>query len=164
MTTLGHPMGEVELTLLDPAGAPLADAVVTVEQVCHAFAFGDIAFDLVGMVGGPDPAGSRGTRARWDEGALHLGGYAALWLGLFDTATLSSCWGRSEPVQGAPDTERLRRTADWVAQRDVRLKGHPLVWHTVQPDWVLGSSLDEVEGLLRARVPDDGSARLTPRC
>lgn len=150
-SALGHRSGEVELTLLDPVGAPLADTLVTVEQVRHAFAFGNIAFDLVGMVGGPDPGGAEpGT----DGMPLGLEQYAALWLGLFDTATLPFYWGRYEPVRGAPDTERLRRTADWLAHRGVRLKGHPLVWHTVQPDWLLGLPLDEVERLLRARVRD----------
>src|SRR4029079_12075891 len=51
-----HRYGEVELTLLDVDGTPLAGASVTVEQQRHAFAFGNIAFDLVRMVGGPDPA------------------------------------------------------------------------------------------------------------
>jgi GH35 family endo-1,4-beta-xylanase len=36
----------------------------------------------------------------------------------------------------------------------VTVKGHPLVWHTVQPPWLLGLDLDEVERLQRARIRD----------
>jgi GH35 family endo-1,4-beta-xylanase len=36
----------------------------------------------------------------------------------------------------------------------VTVKGHPLVWHTVQPEWLLGLDLDEVESLLRGRIRD----------
>ncbi len=151
---MDHRYGEVELTLLDQDGAPLADTDVTVEQLRHAFAFGNIAFDLVRMVGGPDPAATAGVEGFGSDATLDLDAYAELWLGLFDTATLPFYWGRYEPVRGAPDTDRLRRTADWLAARGARLKGHPLVWHTVQPDWLLGLPLLEVERLLRARVRD----------
>ncbi|MEY9952219.1 endo-1,4-beta-xylanase [Leifsonia sp. EB34] len=34
----------------------------------------------------------------------------------------------------------------------MRVKGHPLVWHTVQPDWLMAVGDDEVEPLLRAHV------------
>ncbi|MET0771616.1 MAG: endo-1,4-beta-xylanase [Candidatus Limnocylindrales bacterium] len=149
-----HRYGEVELTLLDPDGTPLADASVTVQQRRHAFAFGNIAFDLVRMVGGPDPAATAGVEGFGADAALDLERYADLWLELFDTATLPFYWGRYEPVRGAPDTDRVRRAAEWLAERGVRLKGHPLVWHTVQPDWLLGLPLEEVERLLRTRVRD----------
>ncbi len=151
---LAHRMGEVELTLLDGHGALLADTLVTVAQVRHAFAFGNIAFDLVRMVGGPDTQAVTGVEGFGADATLDLERYAALWLGLFDTATLPFYWGRYEPVRGATDATRLHRTADWLAERGVRLKGHPLVWHTVQPDWLLGLPPDEVERLLRDRVRD----------
>jgi GH35 family endo-1,4-beta-xylanase len=149
-----HRYGEVELTLLDLEGAPLPDTSVTVEQRRHAFAFGNIAFDLVRMVGGPDPVATAGVEGFGSDATLDPERYTGLWLGLFDTATLPFYWGRYEPRRGAPDTERVRATARWLADRGVRLKGHPLVWHTVQPDWLLGLPLDEVERLLRAHVRD----------
>jgi GH35 family endo-1,4-beta-xylanase len=150
--SIDHRSGEIELRLLDRAGVPLRDTLVTVEQERHAFAFGNIAFDMVRMVGGPDPAAVAGVEGFGADAVIDLDRYAALWLGLFDTATLPFYWGRYEPVRGEPDTERLRRTADWLAARGVRLKGHPLVWHTVQPEWLLGMPLDEVERSLRARI------------
>lgn len=137
-----HRIGRATLTLRGRDGRPLADHPVTVAQQRHAFAFGNIGFDFVPLVGGPDP----------DAGGLdRLGG---LWLNLFNTVTLPFYWGGYEPRRGATDVARLTETARWFAGRGVTVKGHPLVWHTVQPEWLLDLDLDEVERLLRARVRD----------
>jgi endo-1,4-beta-xylanase len=140
---LRHRIGSATLTVSGPDGQPLADAVVTVEQRRHAFAFGNIAFDLVGHVGGPDPALTPDLAQR----AEHL-------LSLFNTATLPFYWGRYEPERGTTQADRLFATARWLAERGVVVKGHPLVWHTVQPPWLLDLGLDEVERLQRQRIRD----------
>jgi GH35 family endo-1,4-beta-xylanase len=145
-----HRIGEITLTVRGPDRRPLADQVITVAQQRHDFAFGNIGFDFVSLVGGP------GT----DETAAVFGGaerigldrLADAWLGLFNTATLPFYWGPYEPVRGKPDERRLTATARWLAARGVTVKGHPLLWHTVQPDWLLGLELDEVERLTRARI------------
>src|SRR5262245_14617237 len=56
--TMPHRLGDVRLTVLGPDGLPAADSVVTVEQRRHAFAFGNIGFDLVPLIGGPGPDGA----------------------------------------------------------------------------------------------------------
>jgi len=132
-----HPRtAAVEATLTDPSGAPLAHADVVVEQVRHAFAFGNIGFELVPHANGEDD----------------LSQLADDWLGVFDTATLPFYWGRFEPTQGRPDTARLQAAARWFADRGVRVKGHPLVWHTVKAAWHDALPSDEAERTLRARV------------
>jgi endo-1,4-beta-xylanase len=146
-----HRIGDVALTVNGPDGRPLADRVVTVEQRRHAFAFGNIGFDFVDLVGGPRPEvePAFGGAARGDLNRL-----AEQWLNLFNTATLPFYWGPYEPKRGTTDAERLTATARWFAERGITVKGHPLVWHTVQPDWLLGLDLDEVERLLRQRIHD----------
>jgi hypothetical protein len=47
-----HRVAEVELTLLDPDGLPLANAPVTVAQRDHAFRFGCTGFEAVGFASG----------------------------------------------------------------------------------------------------------------
>ena len=137
-----HRTGETVLTVVDHHGEPLPGEEVTVEQTRHAFGFGNIGFDFVDLANGDhSPIGSADPE--------HL---AALYTDVFSTATLPFYWGRFEPERGRPDTVRLRRTAEWFRDRGVALKGHPLVWHTVQPDWLLGLPLDEVEQLQRERI------------
>jgi endo-1,4-beta-xylanase len=149
-----HRTGEVTVTVLGPDRRPLADRDVTVAQQRHAFAFGNIGFDFVELVGGPDPAGAEEVEGFGGATRLSLERLGDLWLGLFNTATLPFYWGRYEPRRGAPDAERLTKTARWLAGRGVTVKGHPLVWHTVQPPWLLGLGLDEVERLQRDRIRD----------
>jgi GH35 family endo-1,4-beta-xylanase len=128
--------GSAEVVLTSPDGEPLAHHEVTVEQVRHAFGFGNIGFELV-----PHANGEADLTPLADD-----------WLALFDTATLPFYWGRFEPEQGHPDTARLQTAARWFAERGVRLKGHPLVWHTVKAQWHDRLPSDEAERLLRERV------------
>ncbi len=149
-----HRTGRVALTVLGPDGQPLAGREVTVEQRRHAFGFGNIGFDFVDAVGGPQPPGTAEVEGFGGGSHLDLEQLGRLWLNLFNAATLPFYWGRYEPRRGAPDVERLTRTAEWLAARGVTVKGHPLVWHTSQPAWLLDLPLDEVERLQRERIRD----------
>jgi endo-1,4-beta-xylanase len=149
-----HRLADSTLTLRDAHGQPLARQIVTVEQTRHAFAFGNIGFDLIPFANDELTAGSPGDGAAEDaqERAQRL---ARQWLALFDTATLPFYWSQFEPRRGAPDTVRLRRTAEWFAQRGVRLKGHPLVWHTLAPPWLRDEAPASVEETVRDRIRRD---------
>lgn len=125
-----HRRAHARLCLVGPEGAPLADRDVTVAQSRHAFGFG-----CTGP--GMEPAGEQ-ARERW--------------LDLFDTATLPFYWGRYEPQPGQTDRAALTRAAQWLVDRGVRVKGHPLVWHTVKAPWVDLLPLPEAERALRERI------------
>ncbi|MFD2762926.1 endo-1,4-beta-xylanase [Micromonospora eburnea] len=153
-SSLRHRMGRATLVVRGPDRRPLADQVVTVAQQRHSFAFGNIGFDFVGLVGGPEPEAAADVEGFGGTNDGDLERLGDLWLNLFNTATLPFYWGRYEPRRGVTDAERLTKTARWFAERGVTVKGHPLVWHTVQPPWLLDLDLDEVERLLRARIRD----------
>jgi endo-1,4-beta-xylanase len=131
-----HRRGSATLSLSRADGTPLAETEVVVEQVRHAFGFGNIGFDLVPHAN--------------DETELDT--LASDWLDLFNVATLGFYWGDFEPTRGAPDTRRLLRAAQWFDDRGVTVKGHPLVWHTVKAPWLDELPLDEVERVIRGRV------------
>jgi Beta-1,4-xylanase len=132
-----HRLGSAELEVRRADGSPLADTEVRVEQVRHAFGFGNIGFELLDHLEGLAPE---------DEGLAHL------FLDAFDLAILPFYWADFEPVEGSPRRARLRAAAEWFAGRGVRVKGHPLVWHTLAPPWLLGRPLDEVAAAVAARV------------
>jgi GH35 family endo-1,4-beta-xylanase len=150
--SLAHRRGETTVTVVGADGRPLAGVEVTLAQTRHAFGFGNIGFDFIPLANGETDARPEDVETFGGASLERLDRLAELWLDLFNTATLPFYWGRFEPVEGKPDTERLRRTAEWFVERGVELKGHPLMWHTVQPDWLLGRPLDEVERLQRARI------------
>jgi endo-1,4-beta-xylanase len=151
---LRHRRAEATLTVRGRDGELLAGAEVTVAQLRHRFLFGCIGFDLVPLANGEDEAvpGSvfGGAAAPAQAAAL-----ADRWLEVFNAATLPFYWSEFEPVRGRPDTARLRRAAEWFTARGVVVKGHPLAWHTLAPDWLLGSTDAEVEAALRARIRRD---------
>ncbi|MEU8661447.1 endo-1,4-beta-xylanase, partial [Actinoplanes philippinensis] len=126
-----------QVTVLDTDGRPLADRDVVVEQRSHAFGFGNIGFDFVPVANG-EPAAVTGQED--------------LWFDLFNTATLPFYWSLFEPERDRPDTDRLHRAARWFTDRGARVKGHPLVWHTLAPDWLRRLSTAEVEAVVRARI------------
>lgn len=139
----------LDLTVLGADGAPIALHEVRVEQTRHAFGFGNIGFDFIELANGETSARSRASGGASVEQAQHL---ADLWFDVFNLATLPFYWRWFEPERGHPDTRRLRRTAEWFVERGVTVKGHPLVWHTLAPPWLLDVPADEVEALVRARI------------
>ncbi|MGY1856028.1 endo-1,4-beta-xylanase [Modestobacter sp. SYSU DS0290] len=150
---LRHRVADATVTVRGADGRPLTGAEVTVAQTRHAFGFGCIGFDFVplangevGTAGGP---GSVFGAAADPAGAEEL---ADRWFDLFNTATLPFYWGDFEPERGRPDTARLRRTAEWFRARGAAVKGHPLAWHTLAPDWLLEMSNTEIEAELRGRI------------
>jgi endo-1,4-beta-xylanase len=115
-------------------GVPVANRQVVVAQTNHKFLFGSTGFEFIPLAAGEL------TGAELEKAELHAGE----WLALFNFATLPFYWGRFEPERGKPDTKRLLAAAKWFADRGVAVKGHPLCWHTVQPDWLLPLSNDEI--------------------
>ena len=151
MLDITHRIADSTIRLTDREGRPVADADVTIAQTRHAFGFGNIGFDFIDWLGGPgDSGGAPADSAQPNPAAL-----AEDWLGLFNTMTLPFYWRGFEPERGRPDTERLRRTAEWFAERGVTVKGHPLVWHTLAPEWLLELDDTEVEAAIRERIRRD---------
>jgi GH35 family endo-1,4-beta-xylanase len=152
----GHRTTATTVTIVDAGGSPLAGREVTVEQTGHAFGFGNIGFDFIGYANGETDAdpenvfgGARPSRADVLE---------PLWFGLFNHVTLPFYWRRFEPVEGQPDTDRLMAAARYFAARGATIKGHPLVWHTLAPEWLMGKSDADVEAAIRARIRRDVTA------
>jgi len=121
----------LRLRIVDEHGAALAGETVRVEQTGHDFGFGCSAFEL-----------------RPQEPDEHT----RLWLDLFNMATLPFYWRWFEPTPGAPDTERLRHLAQGLVEHGVRIKGHPLLWHTLAPPWLLDKSEAKVIEHIRHRI------------
>jgi GH35 family endo-1,4-beta-xylanase len=149
MTTVDHRRGTTLVTIHGADGGPLADAAVTVEQTSHQFGFGNIGFDFVALANGEtdDPDHVFGGASVASAGRL-----ADLWFDLFNHATLPFYWRGFEPERGRPDTARLLTAARWFVERGATVKGHPLMWHTLAPAWLLGLSDAEVEETIRARI------------
>ena len=136
-----HRTADATVTLT-AGGAPLANRQVTVAQTNHKFLFGSIGFGFIPLL--------NGELQGEEKAQMEL--LAKEWLDLFNFATLPFYWGRFERERGKPDTKRVMVAAKWFAERGIALKGHPLCWHTTQPDWLLPLSNEEILAAQTARI------------
>lgn len=153
-SALAHRRTSTRLRILDSTGRPLEDgAPVTIEQTRHAFGFGNIGFDFVEWIGGaPRSAGGRASEIFGGQIPPDPEALADTWLDLFNMVTLPFYWRGFEPTRGQPETDRLRRTAEWFRARGVSVKGHPLLWHTLAPTWLMDLDDRTVEAVVRDRI------------
>jgi len=145
-----HRTTTTTVTVVGAAGAPVAGREVIVGQKSHAFGFGNIGFDFVGCANGETDADA----ANIFGGAKpsHAAALEPLWSGLYNHVTLPFYWRGFEPEEGRPDTSRLMAAARYFAERGATIKGHPLVWHTLAPQWLMDKSDADVEAAIRARI------------
>ena len=140
-----HRLGTGTVVVRGPDGAPRGGVAVTVRQTRHAFRFGCGNFEAVPLANDEVSAADRPAA----EVAFER------WRALFDHATLPFYWAGFEPERGRPDTTRLRRAAEWLVEHGCAVKGHPLCWHTLAPDWLLPLSDDEILDVQLDRIRRD---------
>jgi len=143
-----HRTARAVITVTDASGRPRSDTVVRVAQRRHEFAFGNIGFNLIPLAN----AEAELKRSVFGGAQQHLALLAERFLDVFNTATLPFYWRGFEAERGRPDTERLATAARWFAEHGVSVKGHPLVWHTLAPQWLLPLTDAEVEAEVEARI------------
>ena len=133
MDQLNHRRAEARLKLLNPDGTPAANRAVRVDQVSHRFLFGCGAFDAVAMMKAQNEERKRFLKERLDK-----------WLALFNYGTIPFYWGRYEPVEGQTAFTETMAAAKWLQEKGVRVKGHPLCWHTACAPWLMQYDNDEI--------------------
>jgi hypothetical protein len=118
---------DVVLTIVDAAGKPVADAEVQITQTSHEFLFGCNIF-VLGQMKEKNQA------------------YEDAFLKLFNFATVPFYWAGTEPER---DKLRLTKGSSYFWRRPppdrivafgrkhgLTLKGHPLLWHAHNPNWI----------------------------
>lgn len=133
------------LTLLNADQIPLANQEVEVAQRNHKFLFGCIGFDIIPLANGELEGDAKADTELHNQKLIDL----------YNQITLPFYWGLFEPERGKPDTARLLNTARWFAERGCLVKGHPLCWHTLTVDWLLGLSNREIIDAQVARIRRD---------
>ena len=128
-----HRKAEIRLQVLYPDGTPAAGEQIHVDQISHSFLFGCGAFDSVALMKAEDPQEKAFLQERMDK-----------WLGLFNYGTLPFYWGRYEPVEGTTAFPETMAAARWLQEKGVRVKGHPLCWHTACAPWLMKYDNQEI--------------------
>ena len=119
---ISHRKVQKRVQFKDAQGNPIANKKVSVKQTNHEFLFGCGAFDFIPYV----MTGDENFKQITDS-----------WLEIFNYGTLPFYWGNFEKEEGKPDTEVLMKTAKYLQSKNVKVKGHPLCWHTVCAPWLM---------------------------
>ncbi len=126
---LQHRTAKSRLRITDAQGQPVANAVLSLKQTNHEFLFGCGAFDSLPYANpkkDADPGLLGFYQDRMDK-----------WLALYNYGTLPFYWGGFEPTEGCPETVSRMNAAKFLQEHNVKVKGHPLCWHTACANWLL---------------------------
>ncbi len=126
---LSHRKVNKKLIVKGADGAPFADKEIHAAQTNHEFLFGCGALDFIPYVLNGDEEHKQITES---------------WLEIFNYGTLPFYWGGYEPEEGKPNRDALMKTAEYMNSRGVRVKGHPLCWHTACADWLMKYDNDTI--------------------
>ncbi|WP_052712294.1 endo-1,4-beta-xylanase [Domibacillus indicus] len=139
---LAHRMAGKTIKFVDASGNPVAGEEIEIKQANHKFLFGCGIFDAIDVANKNVPA----DRLAFQEAKLDK------FLDVFNAATLPFYWGTFEPEKGKPRTKELKAAAQWLKERNIAVKGHPLCWHTLTAPWLLDMNNEEILKAQFARI------------
>lgn len=125
---ISHRKVNKRIRFTDKQGNPIKNKEIKVKQLKHDFLFGCGGFVFLPFYDGEEEAAS----------------VRESWLDIFNYATLPFYWGRYEPEEGKTGKDTVMKAAEYLKSRGVKLKGHPLCWHTVCADWLLKYDNDTI--------------------
>ena len=140
MADLSHRKASARIQLNGKDGKPLANTTVTVNQINHEFLFGCGAFEALPYTNGATVHNGNGSLVGDAEKIADrtiIEDRMNKWLNLFNYGTLPFYWGGYEPEEGKPDTNGRMAAAKFLQSNDVKVKGHPLCWHTGCANWLM---------------------------
>ncbi len=123
---LQHRKAKCRLRITDKQGQPISEKKLFLKQTNHEFLFGCGGFDVIPYCNNDKPENLAFLQSKVDK-----------WLDIYNYATLPFYWGRYEPVEGQTQEESMMKTARFLQSKNIKVKGHPLCWHTVCADWLM---------------------------
>ncbi|MFL7892494.1 MAG: endo-1,4-beta-xylanase [Anaerolineales bacterium] len=131
---------------LSHQGLPVGNQEIIVKQKNHKFLFGSTwGESTLALVNGELSGRDKELAELRNE----------CFLSLFNQATLPFYWGQFETKPGQPHTQRMLNAAHWYADHGCTVKGHPLCWHTLAPEWLLLMNTEEILQAQLARIERD---------
>ena len=137
MDRFDHRKATVKIQLKDSTGAAIKNKEIKADQKTHKFLFGCGAFDTTGVImpddfvfPGADPEKMKAMKKSSMERMEKF-------VKLFNYGTIPFYWGGYERKEGNPNEQMTMAAAKWLKDNGIKVKGHPLCWHTVCADWLM---------------------------
>ncbi len=134
MDRYAHRKSACTVRLVDNKGQAMPGQKVRATLKKHEFKFGCNIFWLPAMFNERVPAERRAQiEQMWES-----------WSALFNFGTLPFYQGRYEREEGVTLEAETLKTAKFLDEHGIAMKGHPLCWHTVAAKWLMPKSDEEV--------------------
>ncbi|MBB2181858.1 endo-1,4-beta-xylanase [Lachnospiraceae bacterium MD1] len=136
-SSLAHRKAVKKIRFIDIEGNALSNTLVHVKLVNHQFLFGCGSFDSLPATSEADMGQSNVNHDMKMPEKSFFEDRVNKWLEVFNFGTLPFYWGRFEPKEGEILTDSRMRAAKMLQKNHVKVKGHPLCWHTACADWLM---------------------------
>ncbi|HEY9574564.1 MAG TPA: endo-1,4-beta-xylanase [Lachnospiraceae bacterium] len=137
MKGIMHRRASQNLVFKDTQGNKITNTSVKVKLINHQFLFGCGAFDAIMATEKKDAGVIDFYQEQDSVGKEFFEDRMKKWLDVFNYGTLPFYWGGFEPKEGAPFSASRMRAAKMLKEHGVRVKGHPLCWHTACANWLM---------------------------
>jgi GH35 family endo-1,4-beta-xylanase len=145
-----HRQRAIEIRLLNRRGQPVANTPVEIEQLRHAFCFGDQLWPLDALF--RHGLGNSDRAKYWKHRFAQV----------LNSATALTYWterprndgSKTEDFQGDPQLNNFAWCVDWANAAGLTVKGHPLFWSIDKcvPDWIKRYDYDTQMKFAEVRV------------
>lgn len=132
-----HRKAKNTFRFVNAAGVLCANQDINIKLVNHQFMFGCGAFDVLNATSDNIPTNLGNFNGSEMPAKEFFQDRTDKWLKVFNYGTIPFYWGGFEPTEGNVQTESRMNAAKYLQERGVRVKGHPLCWHTVCADWLM---------------------------
>lgn len=136
-SSYSHRKSEAKFRFVDAAGRPVANTAIDYKLICHEFLFGVGAFDTLPATAVERPGNIDFYQDKIVSDKSFYRDRANKLVQTFNYGTIPFYWGGFEPMEGQPLTESRMLAAQYLKAHGVRVKGHPLCWHTACADWLM---------------------------
>lgn len=132
--------GNGVISVVNGVGQPVVGVDVTVEQLTHSFLFGSGIFEWYESYVAPGYPPLTEAQQLWSDT------WRALFLDVFNFATLPYYWVSGELENGSMLHAANYEALAWCLANGVQAKGHPIFWNADEPAWINNwSDLDAVK-------------------
>lgn len=136
-SSLAHRKAVRKVRFKDSEGNILSNTSVQVKLVNHQFLFGCGAFDSLSATSEVDMEKKDVIHNKQIPEKSFFEDRVDKWLEVFNYGTIPFYWGGFEPKEGEILTDSRMRAAKMLQKNNVKVKGHPLCWHTACADWLM---------------------------
>lgn len=134
---LVHRKAVQKIRFIDSEGNILSNTSVKIKLKYHQFLFGSGAFDSLPATSEVDMKKIDFYHDKKFPEKSFFEDRIDKWLEVFNYGTIPFYWGGFEPKEGEILTDSRMRAAKMLQKNHVKVKGHPLCWHTACADWLM---------------------------